>query len=100
MPTKAQIIAVLKSVPDPELQISVWDLGLIYDVKVGKKGDVVIVMTLTSQGCPLFSMMEEPIKRKVKKLKGVKSVTIHLTFDPPWDTEKMSKKGKKALGLL
>jgi len=100
MPTKAQIIAVLKSVPDPELQISVWDLGLIYDVKVGKKGDVVIVMTLTSQGCPLFSMMEEPIKGKVKKMKGVKSVTINLTFDPPWSIEKMSKSARKKFGLL
>jgi metal-sulfur cluster biosynthetic enzyme len=100
MVTKNDIIKILKTIPDPELNISVWDLGLIYNVKVGKKGDVVIVMTLTSQGCPLFSMMEEPIKRKVKKLKGVKSVTIHLTFDPPWDTEKMSKKGKEELGLL
>ena len=100
MVTENDIVKILKTIPDPELNISVWDLGLIYDVKVGKKGDVLIVMTLTSQGCPLFSMMEEPIKRKVKKLKGVKSVTINLTFDPPWSMEKMSKKGKKELGLL
>jgi len=100
MVTKNDIIKILKTIPDPELNISIWDLGLIYNVKVGKKGDVVIVMTLTSQGCPLFSMMEEPIKRKVKKLKGVKSVTINLTFDPAWSMEKMSKKGKEELGLL
>jgi len=100
MVTKNDIVKILKTIPDPELNISIWDLGLIYNVKVGKKGDVVIVMTLTSQGCPLFSMMEEPIKRKVKKLKGVKSVTINLTFDPAWSMEKMSKKGKEELGLL
>jgi len=100
MLTKTQIINVLKKIPDPELNISIWDLGLIYNVKVGKKGDVVIVMTLTSQGCPLFSIIEDEIKGKVKKLKGVKSVTIHLTFEPPWSMDKMSKKGKEELGLL
>jgi metal-sulfur cluster biosynthetic enzyme len=100
MPTKSQIITILKKIPDPELNISVWDLGLIYDVKIGKKGDVVVVMTLTSPGCPLFSLMEKPIKTKVKKLQGVKSVVINLTFSPPWNADKMTKKGKKQLGFF
>lgn len=100
MVTRQDIEDVLKTIPDPELGISIWDLGLIYDVKVSKKGKVEILMTLTTMGCPLFSLIEAPIKEAVGKLKGVKSVEVELTFDPPWSIEKMSEEAKEKLGLF
>lgn len=96
---KKQIIKKLKEVLDPELGISVVDLGLIYDVKLYKLGKVKIVMTLTSIGCPLFELMAIPIKKSVKTLSGVKNVEIELTFDPPWTMEKISQSAREQLGL-
>ena len=72
MVTKTQIEKILKTIPDPELGISVWDLGLIYKVKISTNGNVIILMTLTSVGCPLFDLMADPMKEKVKKTKGVR----------------------------
>jgi len=100
MPTKKTVEKILKTIPDPELNVSIWDLGLIYGVKIDKKnGIVTVLMTLTSIGCPLFSLIEEPIKNEVGELKGVKEVVIDLTFDPPWGPEKMSEKAKALLGF-
>ena len=100
MVTKSQIIKILKAIPDPELNISLYDLGLIYDVAIGKKGDVKITMTLTSMGCPLFSLMQSDIEKQVKEVKGVKSVVIDLTFEPAWTMDLMSKKAKEQLGFI
>jgi len=96
MPTKTQIISVLKKTSDPELNVSIYDLGLIYNVTVGKKGDVNILMSLTSIGCPLFSTIQSDMETRIKKVKGVKSVSIELTFDPPWNMDKMSKEAEAA----
>ena len=89
----------LTEVMDPELNISIIDLGLIYQTKI-IKNKVKIVMTLTTIGCPLFSFIETQIKDKIKEL-GVKEkdIVIEVTFDPPWTMEKMSKKGKAMLGI-
>lgn len=100
MVTKNDITNILKTIPDPELDISILDLGLIYSVVIDKNGLVKITMTLTSVGCPLFSMMEESIKEKIRALPGVKEVTIDLTFEPPWSMDKMSKSARKKLGML
>jgi len=99
MVTKKAIEKILSSIPDPELGISIWDLGLIYEVTVTPAGEVTILMTLTSIGCPLFSMMETPIKEKIGNVKGVTKVTIDLTFDPPWNADKMSTKAKNMLNM-
>lgn len=93
-----QIIKTLRKIPDPELGISIWDLGLIYDIQI-KEGKVLILMTLTSVGCPLFEYIEESVKKEIKKIKEVKSVTINLTFEPAWTIEKMSKKAQAKLGF-
>ena len=95
---KEEIYAVLKTIPDPELGLSLVDLGLIYDVTISE-GNVEVTMTLTTIGCPLFSLIAEPIKQKVGELEGVKDVTVELTFDPPWAPEKMSEDAKIQLGF-
>jgi len=89
----------LEEVLDPELNISIVDLGLVYNIKV-EKATVKILMTLTTIGCPLISMIEDEIKNKLKEL-GLKekNITIDLTFDPPWNMEKMSEKAKALLGI-
>lgn len=90
---------------DPEINISIVDLGLIYGVKMehppaSGQEKVTITMTLTTIGCPLISMIEGEIKNKLKEV-GIaeKNIAIDLTFDPPWSMEKMSKKGKTMLGI-
>lgn len=95
---KNKVISILKQIPDPELGVSIWDLGLIYEVKVEGK-NVEILMTLTTIGCPLFAQIADPIKEEVEKLEGVDKVYIELTFEPPWTVEKMSEDAKIQLGL-
>ena len=96
----ANVRAKLDEVFDPELQMSITDLGLVYDVKVKPKKNLYIKMTLTSLGCPLYPMIERDIKNKVEEL-GYKDdqVEIELTFDPPWSMDKMTERAKAILGI-
>ncbi len=98
--TKEKLIKQLKNVPDPELGISIVDLGLVYEVDINKKGIVNVIMTLTTMGCPLFDLIEGPVISELMKLKGVKDVSVELTFDPPWSPDKMSKDAKVKLGFF
>lgn len=98
MVTKKLVEKVLDSIPDPEIGISILQLGLIYKIEI--QGDNVrIIMTLTSIGCPLFDQISVPIREKLGKVKGVKKVDIDLTFDPPWSPDTMSKEAKMQLGF-
>jgi metal-sulfur cluster biosynthetic enzyme len=100
MVTKKDVEKVLKDIPDPEIGVSLWDLGLIYNIKIDKKsGKVEIIMTLTTVGCPLFEQIANPIRDAVGKLKGVKSVEVTLTFEPPWTVDRMSAGAKTQLGF-
>ena len=97
--TAKQIKNKLTEVMDPELNISIVDLGLVYKIKI-IKNKIKVVMTLTTIGCPLFSLIEQQVKDKIREL-GVKeeNISLELTFDPPWSMEKMIKKGKAMLGI-
>ncbi len=97
---KKIILKKLEEVLDPELGISIVDLGLIYKIKVSKNV-VNITITLTTIGCPLFSIIENDIKNKIQEL-GIKeeNIKLNLTFDPPWNVDKMTKKGKILLGII
>ena len=99
MVTKSQIEKVLDSIPDPELGVSIMQLGLIYNVEVDKKGNVTILMTLTTIGCPLFDLIAGPVREKIQSVKGVRDVEINLTFEPPWTPDRMSKEAKIQLGF-
>lgn len=98
MTIKEKVISSLTHVLDPELYISLIDLGLIYDVSV-KNGDVSITMTLTSLGCPLFSTIEKDIRDELMNIEGVKDLDIKVVFDPPWSIDKMSERGRAILGV-
>lgn len=98
--TDKKIKNLLSEVLDPELNISIVDLGLVYKVKLNKTGQVKIIMTLTTIGCPLFNLIEQEIKSKLAEA-GVKeeNITIELTFDPPWSMEKLTERAKATLGI-
>ncbi len=101
MITKKQVEDKLKTIPDPEIGVSLWDLGLIYKISIDdNKKKVTILMTLTTIGCPLFELIANPVKETVGKIKGVKEVEVELTFEPPWSTDRMSQKAKEQLGML
>lgn len=93
-----EIRKALRKVKDPELNVNIVDLGLIYKVEE-KKGKVKILMTLTSPMCPLAYTFDELVKRALKKVGGIKSVKIKLTFDPPWDPTKISQRAKLKLEI-
>lgn len=96
---KNQAHEKLRLVLDPELGVSIVDLGLIYDVVVSKEGICTITMTLTTIGCPLFGQIQKEIEDRVMEIDAINDVTVNLTFDPPWDTSKMSNDAKIQLGL-
>lgn len=101
MITKKEVENVLKTIPDPEIGVSLWDLGLVYNIGIdAKTGTVRILMTLTTVGCPLFDLIANPIREAIEKLPGVKKVDVDLTFEPPWTTDRMSKEAKEQLGIF
>jgi len=88
----------LQNVLDPEIGLSVVDMGLIYEVKVKDEGKVYVKMTLTAPGCPLHALITQNVKNEVERLDGVKEAEVELTFDPPWTPERMSEALKKRFG--
>lgn len=93
-----QVMAKLQDVLDPELYVSIVDLGLVYEVKI-KKNRADIKMTLTTMGCPLFGVLEQDIKDKVTQIKGIDDVSVELIFDPPWTMERMSERARAMMGI-
>lgn len=89
----------LKEVIDPELNINIVDLGLVYEIDIDDK-DVFILMTLTSPGCPLHGVFNELVTEEVEKIEEVGDIDIELTFDPRWSPEDMSDKAKNEVGSI
>jgi len=94
-----KIEEALKTVYDPEIPVNVWELGLVYDVKIDD-GKVNVTMTLTAPACPVAGDIIFEAESKVKAIEGVTDVHVHLTFDPPWNKEMMSEEAKLELGWL
>ncbi len=98
MPTREDVLEVLRQVEDPELGMDIVDLGLLYDVEVeGPK--VKITYSLTSMGCPAGPLIAGDIDRTAREVEGVEDVELELTFDPPWTPDKMSEDAKFILGF-
>lgn len=95
-----EIVRMLKTVYDPEIPVNVYDLGLIYDIDIQDNGHVVVTMTLTAPNCPAADFIMEDVKMKVESVKGIKEVTINLTFEPEWSKEMMSEEALLELGFL
>ena len=89
-----QVRNSLKQCMDPEVPLSIVDMGLIYGIDISENNDVNIKMTLTTQGCPLHETMVDDVKRYTKKVSGVNSVNVDIVWDPPWTMDKMSDEAK------
>jgi FeS assembly SUF system protein len=97
---KEKVIEAIKTVYDPEIPVDVWELGLIYDLKIFPINNVYVQMTLTSPNCPSAEQLPQEIKDKIKAIDGVNDVELELTFDPPYSTEMMSEAAKLELGFM
>ena len=95
-----KIVAMLKTVFDPEIPVNVYDLGLIYKIDVADSGDATIDMTLTAPNCPAADFIMEDVRQKIESIDGVTSAPINLVFEPEWDKDMMSEEAKLELGFL
>jgi FeS assembly SUF system protein len=95
-----QLIEQLKTVYDPEIPVDIYELGLIYKVDVSDDRDVAIEMTLTAPGCPVAGEMPGWVKDAVVTIPEVRSCTVDLVFDPPWDASRMSDEAKLQLNMF
>jgi FeS assembly SUF system protein len=97
---EAQVIEALRTCFDPEIPVNIYEMGLIYQVKVDETGAVTIQMTLTSPSCPAAQSIPAEVQQKVRAIDGVTDVQIDLVWEPPWDQNKMSEAARLQLGML
>lgn len=96
----ADLVSAFKTVYDPEIPVDVYELGLIYKVKVNNEGHVDITMTLTAVGCPAAEIIPAQVEEAALTVDGVKSATATVTFDPPWTKDNMSDEAKLVLNMF
>ena len=94
------IVKKISEIYDPEVPVNIYELGLIYDIKISQKLEVEIDMTLTSPNCPVAETLPEEVKTKVQGIKLIKSVKVNIIFDPPWNKDMMSEAAKLELGMI
>ncbi len=99
MELKEKIIEEIKKIYDPEIPVNIYDLGLIYDIKVESKNTAKIKMTLTSPNCPVAESLPKEVKDGIMQVEGIDKVDLDLVWDPPWDKDRMSEAAKLELNL-
>ena len=99
MELKDKVIAEIKKIYDPEIPVNIYDLGLIYDVKVNQENVVEIKMTLTTPNCPVAESLPKEVEDSVKGIKEVNDAKLELVWEPPWDKSMMSEAAKLELNL-
>ncbi len=98
MISEEKIREELKSVYDPELNINVVDLGLIYNIEISEDNDVAITMTLTTPGCPLHDSIERGVRYSLQGLEEIRNVDVNVVWEPAWTPDRMTPEGKAILG--
>jgi len=99
-PMREAAIEKLKTVFDPEIPVDIYELGLVYEVKVVDEHKIFVLMTLTSPNCPVAESLPQEVKERVLEVEGVRDAEVEITFEPPWDQEMISDEAKLELGLL
>ncbi len=94
-----QIITEIKKIYDPEIPVNIYELGLIYDIKVENKNTAKVKMTLTSPNCPVAESLPKEVKDSIMQVEGIDKVDLDLVWDPPWDKTMMSESAKLELNL-
>jgi FeS assembly SUF system protein len=97
---KQQVIDVLQTIFDPEIPVSIWELGLVYEVNILPINNVQIVMTLTAPSCPAAQSLPVEVDQKVREIEGVNDVHVAVTWTPAWDKSMMSEAAQLQLGFL
>ena len=95
-----KVVEVLRTCFDPEIPVNIYELGLIYEVKVEPSGEVGVRMTLTSPNCPAAASLPMEVKEKVRALPEVADANVEVVFDPPWDPSKMTEAARLQLGMF
>lgn len=97
---KQKVIGCLQTIYDPEIPVSIWELGLIYEVEILPINNVQIVMTLTAPSCPSAQEIPVEVDQKIRMIEGVNEVDVSVVWDPPWDRSMMSEAALLELGFL
>ena len=95
-----QIIEAIKEVYDPEIPVNVYDLGLIYEIKIHPDQSVLVTMTLTAPGCPVADSLPREVEETIRDVEGVTDARVELTFEPPYTMDMMTDEAKFELGFL
>ena len=96
---KNKIISEIKKIYDPEIPVNIYELGLIYEIKIEKDNNVKVKMTLTTPNCPVAESLPKEVKDSIMQVKEVNDVDLELVWDPPWDKSMMSEAAKLELNL-
>ena len=99
MELKEKVIEEIKKIYDPEIPVNIYDLGLIYDIKVEDKNTAKIKMTLTSPNCPVAESLPKEVKDGIMQVEGIENVDLKLVWDPPWNQTMMTEAAKLELNL-
>ncbi|MCK5087777.1 MAG: SUF system Fe-S cluster assembly protein [Melioribacteraceae bacterium] len=95
-----EIIDMLKTIFDPEIPVNIYELGLIYEVKVDEDFNVSVKMTLTTPACPVAESLPGEVKERIKRIQDIKEVTVDLVWEPSWNQDMMTDEAKLQLGML
>ena len=98
-PLRDRIVDVLKTCYDPEIPVDIYELGLIYEIRIDPGNDVYVKMTLTSPACPVAETLPVDVEQKIKTIPDINKASVEVTFDPPWEKEMMSEEAKLELGM-
>jgi FeS assembly SUF system protein len=96
---RERVIDAIRTVYDPEIPVNIWEVGLVYEVDVDERGTVNVVMTLTSPACPVAEILPGEVQDRIQAVEGVSSVTVEVTWDPPWNPDLMSEAARLELGM-
>lgn len=99
-PLYDSVVEACRTVFDPEIPVNIYDLGLVYTIEINADSDVAVIMTLTAPGCPVAGEMPGWVENAVEAVPGVKSVSVKMTFDPPWGMNMMSDEARLELGFM
>jgi FeS assembly SUF system protein len=97
---EAEVIEAIRNVFDPEIPVNIYELGLIYEIKVSETGAVAIRMTLTAPSCPAAQSLPGEVQTRVKEVPGVTDVSVDVVWEPPWDPSRMSEAARLQLGMV
>src|SRR5262245_46439201 len=98
-PLEERVKDVLRNCYDPEIPVNIYELGLIYEIRIDPGNDVYVKMTLTSPACPVAEALPPEVEQKIKGIPDVNNAKVEITFDPPWDKDMMSEEAKMELGM-